>query len=88
MRAERELPLDGVEVVRAEGDRGDALAALRGDPDVVWAEPNLPRRIAAEPLGGLLWGLQNTGQSVWWRAASRTPTSTRPRRGRSRAAPA
>ena len=68
MRAERELPLDGRRGGHApRATAATALAALRADPDVVWAEPNLPRRIAAEPLGGLLWGLQNTGQSVWWR---------------------
>ena len=62
----RDLPLAGVEVVATEGDRGDALRALRTDPDVEWAEPNMPRSIAAEPLGSLLWALDNTGQSVWW----------------------
>jgi thermitase len=65
--AERGLPLAGVEVVSAGGDRATALAALRSDPDVAWAEPNRPRRVAGEPLAGLLWGLNNTGQSVWWR---------------------
>ncbi len=63
---ERDLPLAGVEVVSAEGDRGAALAALRADPDVAWAEPNQPRRLSAEALAGLQWGLHNTGQSVWW----------------------
>jgi thermitase len=63
----RDLPLEGVEVVSAEDDRSAALAALRADPDVEWAEPNRPRRLAGEPLAGLLWGLNNTGQSVWWR---------------------
>ena len=62
---ERALPLDGVAVVSAEGDRGAALAALRADPDVDWAEPNRPRQLSAEPLGDLLWGLHNRGQSVW-----------------------
>jgi thermitase len=65
--AARDLPLAGVEVVSAEDDRGAALAALRADPDVAWAEPNRPRRLSAEPLAGVLWGLNNTGQSVWWR---------------------
>ena len=63
---ERDLPLAGVEVVSTDGDRAAALAALRADPDVAWAEPNQPRRLAAEPLAGLQWGLHNTGQSVWW----------------------
>ena len=64
--AERDLPLAGVEVVSAGDDRAAALAALRADPDIEWAEPNRPRRLATEPLAGLLWGLNNTGQSVWW----------------------
>jgi thermitase len=64
---ERTLPIDGVQVVSTEGERADAIAALRDDPDVVWAEPNQPRELSAESLGGLLWGLHNTGQSVWWR---------------------
>jgi thermitase len=66
VRAERDLPIADVEVVSA-GDRAAALEALRADPDVAWAEPNQPRRLSAEPLAGLLWGLNNTGQSVWWR---------------------
>ena len=40
VRAARTLSLDDVEVVRALGDRADALEALRDDPDVVWAEAN------------------------------------------------
>jgi thermitase len=65
--AERALPIDGVEVVSAERrDRDDAIATLLDDPDVAWAEPNHPRRLSAEPLAGLLWGLNNTGQPVWW----------------------
>jgi thermitase len=63
---ERDLPLPGVEVVSTDEDRADAIAALRADPDVEWAEPNRERRLAGEPLAGLLWGLNNTGQSVWW----------------------
>ena len=66
VRAERDLPLDGVELVSA-ADRPAALAALEADPDVAWAEPNRPRRASTDPLAGLLWGLNNTGQSVWWR---------------------
>jgi subtilisin family serine protease len=63
--AERDLPLADVEVVSAE-DRPAALAALNADPDVAWAEPNRPRRLSSDPLAGVLWGLNNTGQSVWW----------------------
>jgi thermitase len=65
--ADRRLPIPGVQVVTAAAGRAGALAALRADPDVRWAEPNRPRDSAtADPLGGLLWGLQNTGQAVWW----------------------
>jgi subtilisin family serine protease len=56
---ERTLSLPRIEVVRAEpGERAEALAALRADDDVVWAEPDRPRRAAtADPLFGELWGL-------------------------------
>jgi thermitase len=66
VRPERDLPIADVELVSAE-DRAAALDALRADPDVEWAEPNQPRQLSGEPLAGLLWGLNNTGQSVWWR---------------------
>jgi hypothetical protein len=61
------LRLTGVEVVVArDGDRARALAELRSDPDVRWAEPDRPRRAAAaDPLAGVEWGLHNTGQMVW-----------------------
>ena len=63
---ERTLPIADVEVVSAPaGERAEALAALRADPDVAWAEPNRPRRIAStEPYWSRLWGLENTGQTV------------------------
>jgi subtilisin family serine protease len=61
------LRLSGVEVVVArDGDRARALAELRRDPQVRWAEPDRPRRAAAaDPLAGIEWGLHNTGQAVW-----------------------
>ncbi|HET8755220.1 MAG TPA: S8 family serine peptidase, partial [Solirubrobacteraceae bacterium] len=61
------LPISGVEVVRpADGDRARALGELRRDPDVLWAEPDRRRSVATtDPIAGLLWGLNNTGQSVW-----------------------
>jgi thermitase len=66
VRFERTLPLGDVEVVSAApGDRADALADLRSDPDVVWAEPNRERRAAArDPWFPSEWGLENTGQTV------------------------
>lgn len=63
--APRALGIAGVQVVRAEEDRAASLATLDADPDVVWAEPNLPRFASADPLQPLLWGLENTGQPVW-----------------------
>ena len=63
---ERTLPLRDTEVVSAPaGERADALAALRADPGVRWAEPNRPRSIAStDPYWPRLWGLENTGQTV------------------------
>ena len=65
VRAEHRLPLAGAELVSADGARATALAALRADPDVVWAEPNVARRALADPLTGHLWGLENTGPLSW-----------------------
>jgi thermitase len=65
------LSIAGIEVVRPDdGDRARALDELRADPDVVWAEPDRLRRAAADPLAGLLWGLHNTGQTVWGSAGT------------------
>ena len=49
----------------ADGDRAAALAALRADPDVAGRAQPARGALAAEPLGGLLWGLHDSGQSVW-----------------------
>jgi serine protease len=48
-------------------DRGRALAELRRDPRVRFAEPDAVYRVDAlpnDPLFGQLWGLNNTGQTV------------------------
>jgi subtilisin family serine protease len=48
-------------------DRGRALAELRQDPRVRFAEPDAVYRIDTlpnDPLFGQLWGLNNTGQTV------------------------
>ena len=55
-------------------DRGRALAELRRDPRVRFAEPDAVYRVDAlpnDPLFGQLWGLNNTGQSV--KTATGTP---------------
>ena len=59
--------LPGVDVVvPADGDRARALAELRDDPSVDWAEPVHTRTaFAADSLFPELWGLENTGQTVW-----------------------
>jgi thermitase len=65
---DRTLRIAGVEVVVADdGDRARAVSELRADPDVVWAEPDRRRSLAADPLAELEWGLDNLGQSVWGR---------------------
>jgi len=61
---EHTLGIAGVEVVTA-GDGDRAVAELRADPDVVWAEPDRRRHAAADPLADLEWGLENSGASVW-----------------------
>ena len=54
-----------VDVVEpADGDRARALAELRADPGVRWAEPVLTRRALGDALFVQQWGLANTGQTV------------------------
>jgi subtilisin family serine protease len=59
VQLERRLSLAGVEVVQAApGERADALAALRHDPEVLWAEPERPRFAStADAYFGYLWAL-------------------------------
>ena len=64
VRLEHTLGIAGVEVVTAS-DRARAVSELRADPDVLWAEPDRRRTLAADPLAELEWGLENTAQSVW-----------------------
>ena len=59
------LPIERTELVQpASGDVGDALAALRADDGVVYAEPDRVATVnsARGSFWGLLWGLDNTGQ--------------------------
>src|SRR3954451_13220837 len=60
------LPLERTEVVSA-ADPGQALAELRADHDVVYAEPDVPMhaaRLMGDPFFHSQWALQNTGQSI------------------------
>jgi thermitase len=61
---EHTLGIAGVEVVTAK-DPAQAVSELRADPDVLWAERDRRRTLAADPLADLEWGLENTAQSVW-----------------------
>jgi thermitase len=66
VRLAETLPLPRTEVVTPQGSVRDSLDALRSDPDVVYAEPDLPVHATEfnDPGYPSLWGLDNTGQSV------------------------
>ncbi len=65
VRLAETLPLPATELVTPDGSQAAALAALRRDPDVVSAEPDLPVRALTNDQGwGDLWGLENTGQTI------------------------
>jgi subtilisin family serine protease len=66
------LPIPDVQVVSADdGDRDRALAALRSDPRVEWADADVLRYgTATDPVFSLQWGLSNTGQPVKNRAGT------------------
>lgn len=66
---ERALPLQGVQLVRAEPGQSvpEAEAELERSADVVYAEPNFIREAQAvpnDPSFSKLYGLNNSGQSV------------------------
>jgi hypothetical protein len=65
---ERRLRLADTEVVTVPAERAaDALAALRADPDVRWAQRDGLARaqaVTTDPSFVRLWGLHNTGQLV------------------------
>ena len=62
------LPLERTELVAAApGEQAEALAALRADDDVVYAEPDRLvslTRTPNDPDFNALWALNNTGQNV------------------------
>lgn len=63
----RSMRLADAEVVRAPAGRlTEALAALNADPDVLVAEPDVPvRALTSDPGWSQLWGLENTGQTLF-----------------------
>jgi len=59
------LPIPDVQVVDPIGNPTLALAALRSDPDVRWAEVDgVSEAAAIDPGVGQQWALSNTGQDV------------------------
>jgi thermitase len=71
VRLAETLPISGVEVVKPEdGDTARALADLREDPDVVWAQADQRRDVTSDPLVPLEWGLNNLSQSIWGRVGT------------------
>ena len=67
--ADTPLPLPGAEVVDPQPGTtaAEAVASLEEEDDVLYAEPDVPRRATAtpnDPLFGQLWGLDNRGQAV------------------------
>jgi thermitase len=60
------LRLQDTEVVRAQpGQLTEALAALAADPDVVYAEPDLPvEAMTGDAYWAQQWGLENAAQSI------------------------
>jgi subtilisin family serine protease len=68
-RVDRSLPIAGAQLLSLEPGTtiAGAVAALERDDDVLYAEPNVIRRISAtpdDPQFALLWGLANTGAAV------------------------
>ena len=61
------LKLSDTEVVVPEpGHFDDALAALNANPDVEYAEADSPvAPLSTDTYYGYLWGLENTGQSIY-----------------------
>ena len=72
---ERTLPVSGMQLVDTEPGQGAAAAerALERQDGVLYAEPNAIRRASLRPDDqhySLLWGLENTGQSIRGSAGS------------------
>ena len=67
---ERRLRVPDTEVVSVPASgAADALRELRADPDVVWAQRDAgvsaQATTSGDPYFGLLWGLDNTGQTIY-----------------------
>src|SRR4051812_13467695 len=65
---DRDLPLAGVERVQVtDGTAGQALAELRADPRVAWAEVDHEvRALDADPVLGAQWALADIGAPSAW----------------------
>src|SRR4051794_40562520 len=68
VRHDRDLPLAGVERVQVtDGTAGQALAELRADPRVTWAEVDHEvRALDADPLLRAPWALADIGAPAPW----------------------
>ncbi len=59
--------VEGLEVVRTRLDASRAAAALQGNPNVLYVEPDYlqyPVQLSNDTYADLLWGLHNTGQEI------------------------
>jgi subtilisin family serine protease len=59
--------VDGLEVVQSRLDASRAAAALAGNPNVLYVEPDYiqyPLQMPNDTYAHLLWGLHNTGQDI------------------------
>ena len=82
-RSTRRSALPDTEVVvAAPGELDEALDALNANPDVVYAEPDLPVTPQSNDPQFPTSGACTTRARPSGRSARPTPTSTRPRRGR------
>ena len=77
----KHFPYSNVRLYETEAEAAAVISRLRGDPAVLYAEPDYRAYITAtipnDPRFGEQWGLNNTGQS----AGRPTRTSTRPKPG-------
>ena len=77
VRRERGFDVAGLEAVTTGAARDEAAAAaLRREPDVLYAEPDRARRAAlrpSDPLFTLQWGLARIGAPTAWNTTTGSP---------------